>query len=81
MSKNFSVIKACVLFIAGLVGFYFWFRGGFSRDAGYGIFMLSVVGVLAGVHVMAKNFGLDLFGRDGTGDAGTTWFDGDGDGD
>lgn len=80
MSK-FNALKSIVLICAGLTGFYLWFGGGYSRDAGYGIFMLSVVGVLAGVHVMAKSFGLDIFGRDGTGDAGTTWFDGDGDGD
>jgi hypothetical protein len=80
MPNTFSIIKSLVLIIAGLVGFYLWFRGGYSRDAGYGIFMLSVVGILAGVQIFLKSFGIDVFGRDGTGDAGNSWLDGDGDG-
>ena len=80
MSK-FNALKSIVLICAGLIGFYLWFGGGYSRDAGYGIFMLSVVVVLAGAQVFLRSLGINLFGKDGTGDAGTTWFDGDGDGD
>jgi hypothetical protein len=81
MSLNRNVIKGLVLGLAGLAGFYYWWNGEVSRDAGYGIFMLSVVAILAAVQTFLKGSGIDIFGRDGTGGSGTTWYDGDSDGD
>ena len=77
---SFSVLKASLLLTASGIGFYLWWQGGFSRDAGYGVFMLSVVALLAGLHMILQSFGVNLFGKDGSGESVTSLFDNDGDG-
>ncbi len=39
-----------VLLAAGLAGLAMWFHGDVSRNSGYGMFMLSIMGLLAGAH-------------------------------
>ena len=79
MSLNFDVIKGLVLGAAGFAGFYFWFQGGLTRDAGYGVFMLSIVATLCGLNFFMTAMGFNLFGNNGSGDSGSdSWFDSDG---
>jgi hypothetical protein len=79
MPRPIAAITGMLLIIAGLVGLYAWWGGGYARDNSYGLFMLSVIGVLSGAHLALKTIGINLFGTKGSGDSGTSLFDGDGD--
>jgi hypothetical protein len=81
MPRPVAAIFGSLLAAAGCVGFYVWWGEGYGRDDSYGLFMLSSVGVLAGLHMIMKSIGLNIFGSEGSADSGVGLFDGDGDGD
>jgi len=79
------LIAGGVLVATGLFGAYDWWTTIASHAESKSLFMMSAALILMGVHTGAAQFGLRLFGRDGSGapadfDLGDWSCDADGDG-
>ena len=80
MPRALRLTFGFVLVVAGLIGLSVWRWGNVTPDNGKGIFLLSVLGLLAGVNSLLRAVGVSLFAGDGNSDSRTSLFDGDGDG-
>jgi len=84
--SGLHVLAGSVLIIVGLIIAYDWWTSAASHGDSKFTFMMSVALVLMGVHAVATQFGLNLFGGEGSGlgtdfDFGHSSSHGDGDGD